>query len=146
MPRLSTAYRAWIPLRWCDLLATRLFALFHAGYRFFHIQPASCQWWQAGVGGGTRARRPPPHLYVPHTQQRLFFTIYTQSPHVVNLFRPIEYLTRHILQTVQLSNRRNGDGELGYFPVFMPRLNETAGELLTHCCTFQMCVPYTRQP
>lgn len=100
-----------------------------------HIMPM-------GVGGGTRPRAPRAPLYVSHTQQRLFFTIYTQSPHVVNLFRPIEYLTHPILQTVQLSNRRNGDGELGYFPVFMPRPTKRQASFLPIAVHFK-CVYHT---
>jgi hypothetical protein len=38
-------------------------------------------------------------------------------------------------KTVQLLNRRNGNEESNFFPVFKLGFNELAGELFTHYCT-----------
>ncbi len=61
---------------------------------------------------------------------------------IAHITRPNFYqhtYIRHTLafytSTVQLLNRRNGDEGLGCFPIFKPRFNEMAGELLTRYCT-----------
>jgi hypothetical protein len=88
-----------------------------------------------GQGAGGEGRRDTDargaaHFYPLHTlhPQKLSYThIY------IHLYTPPPQ--HPILLNVQLLNRRNGDEGLGCFPIFKPRFNELAGELLTRYCT-----------
>ena len=86
MPRLSTAYRAWIPLRWCDLLATPRLALqrvllVYVISRWIVVLPLTARIMPmvAGRGGGRdTAKRTPRHsLRIAHSSRPIFHYVHT---------------------------------------------------------------------